>query len=75
MQSETIWDQSKTADGNVRLLVNGKAVNGSEFMGSLRQPEISQISKISRQQALKRARFQVFEAAMLGEDRLYRSQK
>jgi len=72
MQSTTIWDQSKTTDGNVRLLINGKAVNGKEFFGSLSQPEISQISKISRQQALKRARFQIFEAAMLGEDRLYR---
>jgi len=72
MQNTSLWDLSKMADGNVRLSVDGKAVNGPEFFRSLVQPEISQTYQISRQQALKRARNQVIVAALMGEDRLYR---
>jgi hypothetical protein len=72
MQSTTIWDQAKSQDGSVQLLVNGKAVNGLEFFRSLAPSEISQISKISRQHALRKARNDVIVAALMGEDRLYR---
>ena len=70
--NSTLWDMAKIS-GNVRLLVDGKAVNGKEFFGSLSQPtEISETYQISRKQALKRARNQVIVAALMGEDRLYR---
>lgn len=69
---ETLYDLSSMSGSNVRISVNGKAVNGSGLFRSLKQPEISQTSKISRKEALAKARNQVVVAALMGEDRLYR---
>ena len=60
----------------------GKPVNGKELYRSLSLVE--KMRKVRDQQvgprvdirtALRHARYQVFEAAMLGEDRLYRGVK
>ena len=77
MSETTIYDLSSVQDSNIVLTVNGKAVNAREFLGSLVPPRISQTYKISdnKASALRRARNQVIVAALMGEDRLYRSHK
>ena len=80
MQAESnLYDLSGLSGSNVQIVIGGKAVNGRELLRSLEpqkvSPQIYNISKEDRAAALRKARFQVYEAAMLGEDRLYRSGK